>query len=161
MLRVAVAVALCAARAAATRRRFASMCIASPSLAPKQIDALARRCALQVCSLLLTTAPEEKPLVLAHGLSTRHVAWLERAGAEVAPSPGLAPWNATGPAWAGRPPSLKARTEPERLYTRAARAADPLRVCSLPVPPPRSARGAAARRRRRRRGRARRHPTSG
>ena len=34
------------------RARFASMCIASEALSAKESEVLARRCALQVCSLM-------------------------------------------------------------------------------------------------------------
>ena len=55
------------------RPRFASMCIAAPSLAPKEREALARRCALHACSLSLTTAPRDPPLVLVSGLAAHQV----------------------------------------------------------------------------------------
>ena len=55
------------------RPRFASMCIAAPSLAPKAREALARRCALHACSLSLTTAPRDPPLVLVSGLAAHQV----------------------------------------------------------------------------------------
>ena len=66
----------------AADERFASMCIASEALSAKESEVLARRCALQVCSLMLTTAPAEPPLVMVHGLSERQVKLVERAGAD-------------------------------------------------------------------------------
>ena len=99
------------------RARFASMCIASEALSAKESEVLARRCALQVCSLMLTTAPAEPPLVMVHGLSERQVKLVERAGAETRASPGLRAWNATGVVWRDRPARLEALSEPARKYT--------------------------------------------
>ena len=70
------------ALAAADPTRFAAMCIPPPSLAPKEVEALARRCALHVCSLQLTTAPAEPPLVLVSGLADHHLKMIARAGSE-------------------------------------------------------------------------------
>jgi len=97
--------------------RFASMCIASPGLGAKEREALARRCALMVCSLLLTTAPAAKPLVMVSGLDAAQLGLLARAGAETVPSPGIGPWNSSGLVWRRRPAALAAAAEPARLYT--------------------------------------------
>jgi len=103
--------------AAAEATRFASMCIASKGQDAATTATLARRCAMQVCSLMLTTRPAERPLVLVSGLGDGDVAQLRRAGAETVESPGIPPWNASGPVWAARPPRLEAAAAPARIYT--------------------------------------------
>ena len=97
--------------------RYASMCIAGASLSEKDRDGLVRRCALHVCSLLLTTAPAAPPLVLVAGLEQRHLQLLARAGAETVQSPGIAPWNSSGLVWAARPAALRGAAAPARIYT--------------------------------------------
>ena len=101
----------------AADERFASMCIAGASLSDKDVELLARRCALHVCSLLLTTAPADPPLVLVSGLKAHHLQLLARAGAETVESPGIGPWNGSGHVWAARPPGLADAAEPARIYT--------------------------------------------
>ena len=83
-----------------------------------------------VCSLLLTTAPEAKPLVMVSGLDAAQLAVLAAAGAETVESPGIGPWNATGLVWARRPAALRAAAQPARLYTSLAGV-----LASFPRPP--------------------------
>ena len=73
-------------------------------------------CARFVCSLIHTTRPSQRPLMLVNAaMPPRQRALLVAAGAEVVETPPLPPWNQSAVIWAARPTALRAYAEPKRI----------------------------------------------
>ena len=73
-------------------------------------------CARFVCSLIHTTRPSQRPLMLVNAaMPPRQRALLVAAGAEVVEAPPLPPWNQSAVIWAARPTALRAYAEPKRI----------------------------------------------
>ena len=101
--------------------RFVSMCIVTEpkdnfeARKPKEI---VRGCLRFLCTLISTTKPLMKPLMIVNSLmSTRQRNLLRNAGATIRTVPDLPSFNKSGTAWLSRPKTSGKKHDRSRLYT--------------------------------------------